>query len=201
MFTPEQFFIETQQALGVAASIGFGALVTSSDSGINATHLPFLVRQITLLGHCARANPHVLALENGPSVMIVQGPHAYIPASLYGATDHARRTGTPGRDVPTWNYVAVHLHGTVQLVEDVNGIVSILDQSIEHFEPDYLGDWQALDGAVRRGLLNGIVGFIMNVTSIQGAAKWSQNRSASDRQRVTEYLRVQGVELPPGLTP
>lgn len=205
MFAPSSFRLTTDQALTVASSIGFGALIANAEGTYFATHLPFLIQHnddgTMIFGHCARANPHAGQLAGQASVLVVQGPHAYIPAGLYAATERARQSGTPSKDVPTWNYVAVHLHGITQIIDDAEGVVAILDQTIKHFEPDFLPDWHTLDTTVRTGLLKGIVGFSMRVTDVHGVAKWSQNRTLEDRQRVTDYLQGQGINLPPGLLP
>jgi transcriptional regulator len=45
-------------------------------------------------------------LEASEVLVIFNGPHTYISSSWY---DH--------ENVPTWNYIAVHVYGTVKLIE------------------------------------------------------------------------------------
>src|SRR5215218_2098431 len=89
-----------------------GALVTASPSGLFATHLPLVLdREVgargTLQGHIARANPHhELAGEGAEALVLFTGADSYVTPSMYASK------AKHGKVVPTWNYVAVHAHGT-----------------------------------------------------------------------------------------
>ena len=103
---------------------GFATLVTHGEGGLVASHLPLLLDadagpQGVLLGHMARANPQWRSVA-GQALAVFHGPHAYISPAWYGSH------GT----VPTWNYVAVHAHGDVHLVEDEGGLLDILRRSV-----------------------------------------------------------------------
>lgn len=93
----------------------FALLVSTGENGIPlATHLPIELLpgsdgQLQLVGHLAKANPHSKLLgHNTPALAVFSGPHSYISSSWY---DHA--------NVPTWNYLSVHVTGrTTLLTED-----------------------------------------------------------------------------------
>ena len=94
-------------------------LVTSSTSGLFATHLPLAVDRAagpmgTLFGHIVRANPHSRYLtEQGTGALVIfTGPDAYITPEWYSTKQET------GRVVPTWNYIAVHAYGSLRLRDD-----------------------------------------------------------------------------------
>src|SRR5579859_5538553 len=91
----------------------FAILVSPSENGPLATHLPLLVEeraeQVILRGHFAKANHHWSILEQEQeSLVIFHGPHAYVSPSLYETRE----------SVPTWNYAAVHVYGEPTLFSD-----------------------------------------------------------------------------------
>ena len=95
-----------------------GAWVTQSGTGLVVNHIPFLLdpgggAHGSLVGHVARANPVWRAFSRDiPSVVVFQGPQAYISPSWY-PSKHAH-----GKAVPTWNYAVVHAHGLPRAIED-----------------------------------------------------------------------------------
>jgi transcriptional regulator len=106
----------------------FAMLVTQDEGGMTATHLPLLFDADvgphgTLLGHMARANPQWRGIA-GEALAVFPGPHAYVSPTWYEA---------PGT-VPTWNYVAVHAYGPLQLVEDRDGLHDILTRTVAVYE-------------------------------------------------------------------
>jgi transcriptional regulator len=106
----------------------FAMLVTQDEGGMTATHLPLLLDADvgphgTLLGHMARANPQWRGIA-GEALAVFPGPHAYVSPTWYEA---------PGT-VPTWNYVAVHAYGPLQLVEDRDGLHDILTRTVAVYE-------------------------------------------------------------------
>ena len=104
---------EASTALAFAADQGFGVLMVPS-AGLHASHIPFVLSDdaTALDMHLVRSNPLARALtSNGaqaPALLAVQGPHAYISPDWYGVDDQ----------VPTWNYVAVHLTGRLVALDN-----------------------------------------------------------------------------------
>jgi transcriptional regulator len=167
----------------------FGLLVSCGAEGLVASHIPFVVdragEQLHLLGHLARANPQVEDLARGGEMLaIFSGPHAYISPRWYAA----------GPSVPTWNYVDVHAYGSVRLVEDGDWLRGLLRRLSERHEAGGPAPWrmQDLPETYLAGMLEGIVGFDIAVTRLEGKYKLSQNRPAADRPRVIAALERQG---------
>ena len=175
--TDRKLLIEVMRANSFA--ILFGPLADQDGSHPSvATHLPLVVKEEgehgILEGHFARANSHWSALANRETLVIFSGPHSYVSPTLY----------TESLSVPTWNYIAVHAYGTLELVEDEPGKQTLLKGLIEANEPAYAKLWSSLPDGFRRTMLAGIVGFRISIARIEGKFKLSQNRSEMDRHNV-----------------
>ena len=175
--------------------IRFGALVTvDADGTPDASHVPMLIDPEpapygTLIGHLARANPMTRA--SGTALAIFGGPNAYITPSWYESKrEH-------GRVVPTWNYVAVHATGPIEMIDDpakLHAIVSRLTDTHEAGRPAAWGVGDAPADFVR-GQLKGIVGFRIPIARLEGKWKMSQNRPAADRAGVAAGLADEAPEV------
>ncbi len=147
-----------------------------------ATHLPLLVTQhgeeLRLVGHLARANPQWRELAGNPALAVFSGPHAYISPTHYEQE----------RSVPTWNYVAVHATGPVQLVTEPTRVLDIMAATIAQYEAGYQPQWDRLPSGYQAGLLQGIVAFELTVTELQGQWKLSQNKTTDEQRRIREAL-------------
>ena len=84
---------------------------------------------------------------------------------------------TEALSVPTWNYIAVHAYGTLELIEDEDGKDSAAKGLIALHEPAYAERWRDMPDGFRRTMLAGIVGFRIPIARIEGKFKVSQNRS------------------------
>ncbi len=161
----------------------FAILISSTDSGPFATHLPVVIRetadQVVIRGHVAKANPHWRYLEQQAScMMIFHGPHAYVSTSNYTAREN----------VPTWNYGVVHVYGTARVFASAEDIQGVLHELIGTFEAAYGEQWASLSDAYRERMLSHIVGFEIAVSRIEGKLKLSQNRTKEEQQNVIESL-------------
>ena len=166
----------------------FITLVSILDGAPFASHVPVVVRRdgdaVTIHGHLARANPHWHAFT-GESLAIFTGPHAYISPSHYEQRE----------SVPTWNYIAVHAAGPVQALHAADGAEALENEVravIRAYEGAYEQQWDSLSERYRAGMLQGIVGFILTVTRLEGKVKLSQNRSLADQHRVADALLGSG---------
>jgi transcriptional regulator len=143
-----------------------------------ATHLPLVVKDEgehgLIEGHFARANPHWQSLAGRETLVVFPGPHSYVSPTLYADP----------LSVPTWNYVAVHACGTMELVEDEPGKDVLLKGLIAQNEPPYAEQWRNLPDGFRRTLLAGIVGFRIPIARIEGKFKLSQNREPQERRNI-----------------
>ena len=173
MYQPPQF-TSTDPAIAseLMRSHPFASLICNDDEGLPfVSHLPLHLEQragtMVLLGHCAKPNPHWRYLQARPrAVVTFQGPHAYLSPQVY--PDLAR--------VPSWNYLAVHCTVQARLVEDAEGKDALLKKLIGDHEPAYAQQWRAMDPELARKLLAGIVGFELEVVSLQCKLKLNQHR-------------------------
>jgi hypothetical protein len=105
-----------------------------------ATHLPLVVKDEgphgLLEGHFARANRHWQALAGRETLAVFAGPHSYVSPTLY----------VDPLSVPTWNYIAVHAYGTLELVEDEAGKEALLAGLIRAHEPAFAEKWRRMPG-------------------------------------------------------
>lgn len=193
MYNPPAFREDRPEVLGEIIRAARLALLVSAaaDGGVpDATHLPMtLVPEEgphgTLYGHVAKANPHWRGLAAaGAARAIFTGPEAYVSPSLYPSKQEH------GRAVPTWNYVAVHAIGPVEIVEDaerLHGIVSRLTDRHEASRSDRWAVTDAPDDFVA-SQLKGIVGVVLRIDTLIGKRKLSQNRAEPDREGVIAGL-------------
>jgi transcriptional regulator len=170
------------------------ALVTLTSEGLTANHIPMQGklesgRNGWLRGHIARANPLWRELSEGAAVLAVfTGAERYISPGWYPSKrEH-------GKAVPTWNYAAVHISGSIRFIEDrawLHALVNSLTDIHERARPD---PWHVSDAPEDfiEVMLRAIVGFEITVTSTVGKFKGSQNRSATDRAAVTNALLTEG---------
>ncbi len=168
----------------------FGVLVTVVDGLPFATHLPFLLEPTagahgTLVGHMARANPQWREATGQTALAIFSGPHAYISPTWYEAE----------QVVPTWNYVAVHAYGRVQVIEDESSLLEIVRETVRVYERTMPRPWSFdPSGTFVRRLLGQIVGFRIGVEKIEGKWKLNQNQPLERRKRVVRALQERGDE-------
>lgn len=147
------------------------------------SHLPLVALPgeagLVLEGHMARANPHWGWLAQQRSLLAVfSGPSAYISPSHYDSV----------QNVPTWNYAALHAYGDIELIDGQTDKDALLKRLIHRFEPEYAEQWRGLNPDYQHKLLAAIVGFRIRVTRWELKLKMSQNRAATERQRIRDAL-------------
>jgi transcriptional regulator len=172
-----------EQAVSFMRANPFAILISPTDDGPFATHLPLFVRtegeNVFLRGHVGKANPHWRYLEQQAQCLtIFHGAHSYISPSNYTARE----------SVPTWNYAAVHLYGNARVFSSPEDLLGMLHELMSTFEPAYAQQWASLDEAFRERMLSHIVGFEITTTKIEGKFKLSQNRSREDQAKVIASL-------------
>ncbi len=188
MYTPPSFVEDDPATLHACIEENsFATLVTTDSSRPSVSHLPLLIDRSaspngTLIGHMAKANLHWKGIDNQDALVIFQGPHAYISPSWLKERNV----------VPTWNYVAVHVTGKVQLVDKPPALLDIVRRYVDHYESTMPAPWQ-LDSAepdFMESLLNAIVGFTIEIESIEGKWKLNQNHSEERRQKIIDGLQT-----------
>ena len=188
MYTPK-FNQVTDRAILLEAmrTWPFAILFGPDASGTSvATHLPLVVHDEgehgLLEGHFALANPHWKALAGRETLVAFSGPHSYVSPALYAEI----------KSVPTWNYIAIHATGTLEIVEDEKDDPAaaharkdaLLKNLIAVNEPAYAEQWNNLPISYRISMTSGIVGFRILISKIEGKFKLSQNRPEVDRRNV-----------------
>ena len=181
MYQPESFRVEDHDRLfDFLDRHGFGVLVSADGQCLVGNHLPFLANReaMSLCGHMARANGHWNTID-GEVLAVFTGPDAYISPTWYEEENV----------VPTWNYVAVHVTGRLQIVDDENELRAVMEATIAHYERGRPEPWALdLDSEFSRRLLDQIVVFRLDITRIEGTWKLSQHHSAERRDRVGKAL-------------
>lgn len=163
----------------------FVDLVTPSPT-LRITHIPVILERTTgnygkILGHVSRQNPQSQVFDGRQTAAIVfRGPHAYISPMWYARKDV----------VPTWNFAVVHATGRPSPIAENTALHRLLARLIEKFESyensDY--DFSKLPVSYVTPMLSGIVGFEMQVESLEGKFKLGQERSDADKQGILEHL-------------
>ncbi|NHN33776.1 FMN-binding negative transcriptional regulator [Paenibacillus agricola] len=185
MYVPKSFEInEKEQIYDLIEKNSFAILFSQKDDQPFATHLPLLLDRDEgcLYGHMAKANTHWENIES-KVLVVFSGAHSYISPYWYE---------TP-QSVPTWNYVAVHVYGKLELIEDDNKLIKILDDSVTYYESGKPNPWNMskADFNLIDSLSKGIVGFKIEITNIEGKLKLSQNHSKERQERVINALEMQ----------
>ena len=168
----------------------FALLTSAGAAGVQASHLPLLLAPDegefgTLYGHFARANPHWRDLQDDAEALAVfSGPDAYISPGWYPAkAEH-------GKVVPTWNYIAVHARGPVELIEEPERLLQIVSRLSDQHESGRERPWAVSDAPrdYLDSMLRAIVGFALPIRRLEGKWKLGQNRSAADQAGVRDGL-------------
>lgn len=197
MYLPKHFEERRVEELHrVISEHPLGALVLNGPGGLDANHLPFEFEadgatQGRLLAHVARANPLWQELKDGEEVLVIfRAADAYVSPNWYPSKHESHR------QVPTWNYQAVHVHGNIRVRDDerfVRGVVSRLTRTHEA-RTEAMQPWKMTDSSPEYidAMLKAIVGIEVEITRMIGKWKLSQNREARDRLGAAEELRKRG---------
>ncbi len=187
MYIPPHFKETDQQEIEtLVREFGFALLVSIKDNLPIATHIPLQLiidenGNWILRGHMARANEQWKNFEAKKDVLaIFMGPHAYVSPSWY---NH--------RNVPTWNYRAVHAYGKIELIEGEK-LEVMLRGLMARYETAHAEKPQSYDETPAKILemdLRALVGFEIKVERIEAASKLSQNRDAESHANVIEQLK------------
>lgn len=191
MYTPSHFHMDDITAMhAVMKRHPFALLVTPHAGELHMTHLPFHLDASrgpkgTLQAHLARANPHCAALKAGArSVVVFRGPDAYVSPRWYT---------NPAKNVPTWNYVAIHAHGRPVATEDPQVLMGYISALTDEHEAYIERPWSIKEAEAHAAQLVGhIMGFALKIETLEGKFKLSQNRPQGDRALVMREFGKSG---------
>lgn len=163
----------------------FGLLITHSPSrGLEASPIPFLAEPegdgFVLAGHLAAGNPQCDMLDGSAALATFGGPHAYVSPGWYGVQPA----------VPTWDFAAVHVSGTLSPVGDP-AVIAASMQRMAAWDPNGF-DVEAMAPGYRARMIAGVRAFVLRPVKVEAQWKMSQNRNVGDRTRVIAALRAQG---------
>ena len=156
-----------------------------------ATQIPVFIEKregkLYLTGHMMRNTDHHKAFQSNPGVLCVfTGPHTYVSATWYKDPHQAS----------TWNYMSVHVKGTMSFLDE-QGLIDVLKKTSLHFENNNADShtvYNNLPDDYRSRLIKAIVAFEVEVAEIDNVFKLSQNRDKESYQNIIEKLSSQDSE-------
>ncbi len=181
MYIPELYNNDNPEEIAqFITENAFAILVNQTKGKLLGTHIPLILEpeKSILSGHISKENPQASSLQNGEEVLVIfNGPHTYISSSWY---DH--------ENVPTWNYIAVHVYGNIKILnyeETLESLQKLVDKyEAKQENPVRLENLS--DKTMRQA--KGIVAFEIQITSIQAQKKLSQNRDDKNYQNIIKHL-------------
>lgn len=190
MYVPAHFAVDEADLRRLLAEGRAADLITAGPDGFDATMLPLLhdPERGTLSGHLARNNEHWRRVDGRRCLVILRGPDAYVSPGWYPSkAEH-------GRVVPTWNYPTVHVHGTVEVHDDVGWLEDLVRRLTDLHEAGRAAPWSVDDAPEKfvAGQLRAIVGIEVHIDRIEAKFKLSQNRPPADVDGVIAGLRGTG---------
>ena len=196
MYIPKHFQEHREENLiELIAQYPFASLVTYSKPGIEVNHLPFYLKKNKgknlLLAHIAKANPLWKTVQAGEeSLIIFNGPNAYVSPNYYPSKL------AHGRAVPTWNYVAVHVKGTMKFLHDNESKLTVVEHLTNLHESHQPKPWSVSDAPSMyiEKMLSAIVGLEIEIISMVGKWKVSQNQSLENQQGVISGLAATSTQ-------
>ena len=193
VYVPAAFSVtDPEQLHEFIRSHSFAILVSpgeSSDGPPIASHLPLLLRSnedgtVRLDGHMAKGNAQWRLADAQNVLAVFLGPHAHISAGWYGEQNV----------VPTWNYITVHVTGKLRIERDPDRLRELLEETVSTYEARAGTQWslESVDPDFRQRMTESIVGFSIEVESIQGCWKLNQHHSESRRAGAIVGLQARG---------
>jgi len=184
MYIPDLYKNKNQEAItAFLKENSFGVLINQTNGKLWATHIPLelsinLEGKTILEGHISKENPQWQGFaENDQILAIFSGPHSYISPSWY---DH--------ENVPTWNYIAVHVYGKIKIIEGET-VIESLKRLVDKYEQNSENPVRIEDLSEKTMMQSrGIVAFEIEIEEIQAQQKMSQNRDAKNYQNIISEL-------------
>lgn len=184
MHTPSIFKNEDPEAIrAFLKENSFGILINQTNGKLWATHIPLEIEtnaddKEVLCGHISKLNQQGEGFTQNDQILAVfSGPHSYISSSWY---DH--------ENVPTWNYIAVHIYGRIKIV-DHEAAVESLKKLVDKYEASSEKPVRVEDlSAKTMRQTHGIIAFEIEIDEIQATKKMSQNRDDVNYKNIITAL-------------
>ena len=197
MYVPPHFDVSNPEVLhDLIVHHPLGVLITQSESGLNANHIPFELDASgsthgILRAHVARNNAVWQLSTNGDEVLVVfQAEDAYISPNWYPSKHETHQ------QVPTWNYRVVHAYGKITIYDDEKYVRALVGRLTKKHEANQPKPWKMSDAPrdYMEMMVKSIVGIEIEITRMIGKFKLSQNRENRDRLNAGQVLVEQGNE-------
>jgi len=184
MYTPQIYKEEDPESIkAFLKENSFGILINQTNGRLFATHIPIELEvnadgKEILQGHISKLNPQADGFaENDQVLAIFSGPHSYISSSWY---DH--------ENVPTWNYIAIHVYGRIKIIDEATAIEQ-LKKLVNKYETGSESPVRVEDlSAKTMRQVKGIFGFEIEIDEIQATKKLSQNRDEHNYSNIISEL-------------
>jgi transcriptional regulator len=177
---PHHQSLDQQKMISVMKAYPFATLVSASEGNPLITHIPIIYNDESgkLVAHIDKYNPQVATLQNGAEVTVIfKGPDTYISPSIYTT-----------RQLPTWNYIIVHIKGEITLINDPS-----------HAKDTMIAMTAFLEGTDQKFVLEKestrmqrsikyIQAFDITITSWEGKFKLSQDKNEQDQENAKQEL-------------
>ena len=153
-------------------------LISVDNNEASITHLPLVYEDGKLIGDIDIYNPHAKLLKDNNDITIIfAGPECYISPSIYSTTQ-----------LPTWNYIKVHIKGKVKAIESKAALKQSLITMTEFLEaPDHKYILEPDNPRLDRNL-DYIEMFEIEIKEWEGKFKLSQDKKPSDIKAAREEL-------------
>lgn len=171
---------DIEKMISVIKHFPLGMLITAKDGQPLVTHIPFIYNETTkrLVAHLDRNNPQLETLKDGVDVLVVfKGPDTYISPSIYTTSQ-----------LPTWNYIMVHITGNLKLLNDAEAVKQTMINMTEFLEGADQNYVLKKDDSKMEKLINYIQAFEIEITNWEGKFKLSQDKNESDFDSAKQEL-------------
>ena len=184
MYTPDIYKNENQEEIKkFLQDNSFGILINQTNGKLWATHIPLelgtnIEGKTILEGHISKENLQWNGfLESNEVLAVFSGPHSYISSSWY---DH--------ENVPTWNYIAVHVYGKIKIIEG-QAVIDSLKKLVDKHEQNRENPTR-IENLSEKTMMQarGIVAFEIEIDKIEATKKMSQNRDSKNYQNIISAL-------------
>lgn len=189
MYRPKHYAIDDIKTLHDFIQKRPLGLIISNGNHLEANLIPMQLYQEGEKGvlrcHLARANTQLDSIKESHEVLIVfTGPQGYVSPNLYPTKVINEKA------VPTWNYTMVQVRGKAVIKDDRAWIMKQINDMTDIQESMNEKSWKVSDAPVDyiENLAKGIVGVEIEILSIEGKFKWSQNQPEENRKKVEEYF-------------